>query len=453
MENKVTGFIQKNNLLAKGDTVIVALSGGADSMALFHFLYARQQSLCITLLAAHLNHGLRGAEADRDEAFVKKVCSALGVQLFVRHAHMAQRKTPPGMGTEAFARELRYTFLQELAAQHNAKIATAHTFSDNAETVLFHAIRGAGPRGLAGIAPVRGNIVRPLLAVTRAEVEAYCQKNNVEYVTDSTNLETQFTRNRLRLQALPLLEEIQPGATAALGRMASDMRELDSWLTTLAEELLQKAATPGGYLPKILLAAPRPLRLQALASLCGPSSSRVLLAQVEQVLQGQLGAVTLPGKKTAKLQKGVFVLQPKAKPFLTIKDEFAIEEKEYQFSPAYVFQVQVIAKKLHTNFSPKPCEKGLTFWADYDKIAKAAVFRTRRAGDTFALPGRGVTKTIKKWMNEAGIPQHNRGCFPLLCIGNTVLWAYNVGFCGTLQVEDNTKSILQIKQIEHSTEN
>lgn len=446
MEKKVSAFIQENRLLTAGDTVIVALSGGADSMALFHFLLTQQKQMGIAVAAAHFDHGLRGEESRRDSAFVQKVCAKTKTPLYLREGKMEKAQKPAGIGIEEWARKLRYAFLEELAGRYNAKIATAHTFSDNAETVLFHAIRGTGPRGLAGIAPVRGCIVRPLLAITRAEVEAYCQTQGLEYVTDSTNLQTDFTRNRIRLQALPLLEEIRPGAAKALGRLAGDMRELDEWITAQAGELLNKAKDGAGYSPDILLCAPGPVRLQALVQLAGPATGRGGLAQIEQVLCGKLGAVTLPGGKTVKLSKGKMLILPALAPGLPELGEFTVQEREYSFGKTCFFTVKILPRPQQGNFYPHYGKKGLTFWADYDKIAKAAIFRTRRPKDSFALPGRGVRKTLKKWMNEEGIVPEMRACMPFLCNGNDVLWAYGTGFCDSVKVDGLTRKILQIQQ-------
>lgn len=446
MEEKVLRFIKDNALFAPGDTVVVALSGGADSMALFHFLCTRQRQMDLTLLCAHLNHGLRGAEADRDEEFVRQACQKAEVPLCVEKAYMADRESPPGMGTEAFARQLRYTFLEKLAEQHYAKIATAHTFSDNVETVLFHAVRGAGPRGLAGILPVRGRIVRPLLVATRADVEAYCRKHNISYITDSTNLQVDFTRNRLRLQVLPLLEDIHPGAAQALGRMAGDMRELDNWLTALAEELLSTAFDGEGYAAPVLLAAPQPVLLQAFSVLAGPDANRATLTRMGKVLQGELGAAMLPGERTARLEKGRFFVLSKPDIPQTILEEFPVEEKTYSFGGRFIFGVRISPKTEKTAFYSQTGEKGLTFWADYDKIAEVAMFRTRRTGDVFDLPGRGIHKSIKKWMNEQQIPRSERELFPLLCEGPEVLWAYGVGFCSRVKVDDTTETVFTIEQ-------
>ena len=167
MENKVLADIRKYNMISPGDNILVALSGGADSVALFYCMLKLKNDLKINVYAAHLNHGIRGEESDRDELFVKELCAKYNTELFTKNEHMAQRTPPKGMSTEKWARELRYAFLKETAKKLNAKIATAHTLSDNCETLMFNLARGASLKGSTGIPVVRENIIRPLIGVTR----------------------------------------------------------------------------------------------------------------------------------------------------------------------------------------------------------------------------------------------------------------------------------------------
>ena len=200
-------------MLEDGEPVLVALSGGADSVALLRAL----QALAYPVRAFHLNHCLRGAESDRDEAFCRALCAGLGVPLTVERIDVAAARAA-GEGIEAAARRIRYARLT--AAAQGAKIATAHTADDNLETMLFHLVRGTGPKGLAGIPPVRGQVIRPLLGVTRAAVEAYLHALGQDYVTDSTNADDAYTRNRIRHEVVPVLRQINPAVSGAAARLA-----------------------------------------------------------------------------------------------------------------------------------------------------------------------------------------------------------------------------------------
>ena len=293
--------IRQYQMIQSADIVIVALSGGADSMALFRFLLCEAKTFGIKVCAAHVNHGMRGEESDADEAFVRKVCKQHGVALYVKRLICA------GKHSEEWARRERYAFLDTLITAPNIKIATAHTASDNAETVLFNLARGAGVRGASGIVPVRGAFcntqcpqnaestatekcaenaeneenaqteetaenaaaaqnpeaaataqsaesaaaaqsapmhaayIRPLLFATRSTVERYCAENAITYVTDASNLTDLYARNRIRRQLLPLLNSVHPGAEGAIARFACEMREVDDYMASEAAALLQKA--------------------------------------------------------------------------------------------------------------------------------------------------------------------------------------------------------------------
>ena len=200
MKAEVARFCREEGLFSAGDRVVCALSGGADSMAMLWCLHSLQAGLGITVSAAHFNHRLRGAEADRDEAFVRAFCAGRGIALTVGSADVAQYAKDHGQSLEEAARECRYAFLRALPCD---KLATAHTADDNAETVLLHLLRGSGLRGLCGIPPRRGSIVRPLLSVTREQVTAFLRAENIAWVEDSTNAEEFCTRNRLRRRVLP----------------------------------------------------------------------------------------------------------------------------------------------------------------------------------------------------------------------------------------------------------
>ena len=212
MNKKVTAFIEDNRLLENGDTVIVALSGGADSVTLLHILNSIKELYNLTLRAAHLNHGIRGEEADRDEDFVRKLCESMGVPLDVRREDIPAIAKESGKSEELCGREVRYAFFDALCEQYGAKIATAHNRDDHAETVLWNLVRGAGLSGLCGIPVRRGGIIRPLLGCSRAQIEAYCAENQLAYVTDSTNLTAAYTRNRIRLEVMPILRQLNENA-------------------------------------------------------------------------------------------------------------------------------------------------------------------------------------------------------------------------------------------------
>ena len=226
MLNKLLAFIREQNLITPGDTVICAVSGGADSVALLFALYLMKDKLEIQLEAAHFNHNLRGEESNRDEGFVRNLCDRYDVPL-----HLGSGQVVPGKkGLEAAARDARYGFLHGLSG----KIATAHTADDNAETVLMHLVRGTGLKGLGGIAPVRGKIIRPMLKVTRQDVEEFLQEWCLHHIEDSSNAEDAFLRNRIRHHVMPLLVQENPRLAENLSQMALRLREDEMLLSQQA---------------------------------------------------------------------------------------------------------------------------------------------------------------------------------------------------------------------------
>ncbi len=227
MLNELRNFMNRYQMVRPGDRVICAVSGGPDSMALLWGMHLLRDALGIEVCAAHYNHGLRGAESDSDEAFVRDFCSFHDIPLTVGRGVVSSGKK----GLEAAARDARYGFLQTLPG----KIATAHTAEDNAETILMHLIRGTGLKGLGGISPVRGNLIRPMLTITREQVLAFLQENHIPWVEDSTNATDSFLRNRVRHHILPLFRQENPRIGENLSDMALQLRLDEQALEDMAQ--------------------------------------------------------------------------------------------------------------------------------------------------------------------------------------------------------------------------
>ena len=269
IEETLLAYCRQQGLFKSGDRVIAAYSGGADSMALLLFLLRRRKDLAIEVLATHVNHGIRGASARADANFVTAFCRRNGVELFLYDAEKEGVPIPP-QPSEEWARELRYTWFDQLAAREEALIATAHTCSDQAETLLFRMARGTGLHGLAGIPPCRGIYRRPCLCLTRADTEAYCAALGQNYVQDETNAADLYARNRIRHTVVPALQSVNPAAEQAIARLCRQMRALDDWLTAEAAALLQAAAVQGGYEVETLCRARGPVLDAALHALISP---------------------------------------------------------------------------------------------------------------------------------------------------------------------------------------
>ena len=308
MDEALLDNCRRQGLFKSGDRVIAACSGGADSMALLLFLLRHRRTLEIEVLATHVNHGIRGETARRDADFVADFCRRNGVELFLYDAVQEGIEVPP-RPSEDWARGLRYGWFDELAAREEAVIATAHTMSDQAETVLFRMARGTGLHGLTGIPPRRGCYVRPCLCLTRADTEAYCAALGQHYIQDETNDQDVYARNRIRHDAIPALQYANPAAERSIARLCRQMRALDDWLTGEAAALLQAATVPGGYDVTVLRRAEGPVLDAALHALVSPvrdAEEKYISLLHFLVLKGE-GAVQLTPDVNYKIQDGLLV--------------------------------------------------------------------------------------------------------------------------------------------------
>ena len=385
--------------LPETEKIVVGLSGGADSVLLTYLLV--QKYGAERLLAVHVHHGIRGAEADRDAEFVQNYCKALELHCKVIYKDIPALAAVSGEGVEECARRVRYACFAEEAGE-NGCIATAHNADDNAETLLLNLTRGMGPHGAGGIPPRRGRIYRPILNISRAEVEHLCKVYRLDYVTDSTNLTVDYTRNKLRHSVLPVLKDVNPQMTQATSRFAESMRLQNEFVFSCANELLCKAKAPYGYDLKALRSAHEAVlraALELLLSSYGRLSYEHICRAASCVFMG--GSLSLPGD---------IVLEAK-QDTLTVRKKLFVEKK--------IPEKEEIDRKVHNllfqNFS------------DCDRITNVPRVRTRRAGDVFRPAGRGVTKSVKKILNELRIPAAARDRLLLLEKDGEIIWIEAVG--------------------------
>ena len=460
---RVEDFCIREGLLQPGASqhLAAAVSGGADSMALLRILLALQPEFGFVLSACHVNHGLRGESADRDEAFVRAECARLGVPLRVFHAaEMADEVgLPSEHAGEDWARRLRYTAFAQLQGQGIDAIATAHTANDQAETLLLRLARGTGLHGAGGIRPRRGCYLRPLLCLSRAETEAVCRAAGQPWVTDETNDTDAYARNRLRHSALPALESTNAAAVQNLARFCEKAARVDAYLAAGAAKLLAAARLPGAE-PAWQLAplqAADPLLLEtALHSLVAPV--RDAEEKYVQLLCGLVrrgsGAVQLTDRVRFCAGDGCFWQEivperprqqedkrPESQPFQPEK------QAEYCLAGGW----KVTAGLFTADFEEKiqvVHKKDLKNQADYARITTlyaGLVLRTRQPGDVYRPAGRSVHNRLRKWMNETGIPASQRDQLPLLAAGSEILWVCGEGFAEGLAPDEETVQILQLE--------
>ena len=430
IEGKIDEAVLQWDMLPHGCTVVVGLSGGADSIALTYYLLRHEAAWNLHLVAAHVNHGLRGEEADRDEQFVRSFCAKNGITLRVLHADVSTKAREKSQGIEECGREVRYSFFRSLCGP-GGRIATAHTLSDSAETVLMNLAKGAGPRGLCGIPPVRGNIIRPLIGVTRAEVESYCSCFELNFVTDSTNLMDGFGRNKLRLHAVPVFREINPEFEHAVERTVQILRCDEKYLDELAEKRLNDAALPeGGYRLDFLQKTPCAVLLRVVAAAAGRvGRSRLSFDQihsVEEIIRLGSGATMVAGNIRCSVSGKIFTVEKQEKkknifwsiPLSSNGMELP-DGRRFELCPVDLPNLENQRKINNFLFNNL---------INYDTIINTGgVVRNRRPGDAYRPAGRGVTKTLKKLFNEAKIPVNERDGRAVLECGGKIVWVEGFG--------------------------
>ena len=414
MLNKLLALIRKYEMVQPGDRVVCAVSGGADSMALLWAMYLLKDKLQIRLSAAHFNHGLRGAESDRDEAFVRDFCEGYGIECYVGRENVVAGKK----GLEAAARAARYAFFATLTG----KVATAHTADDNAETVLMHLVRGTGLKGLGGISPVRDRLIRPMLAVTRHEVLDFLESYHIAYVVDSSNETDAFLRNRLRHHVLPLLKRENPQLVRNLSAMAMELRQDEAALAACTGD----NDTDVQQL-RLMEPALRSRKLAAFLEDSGvtePEREHILLAESLVFSENPSACADFPGGvRISRCYDRLSVsTQQQELPVTTLTCPGVTE------TPG--FRVRCSAAKNGVGVIPE------------GKL----VLRSRCSGDAMRLAG--GTKSLKKLFIDRKIPAALRMGVPVIADDRGVLWVYGIGPNLDRLCEGGTGFEIQIEKIK-----
>lgn len=443
---KVREAVEEYNLLPYGSEVIVALSGGADSMALLSCLLELREEYNLKIIAAHVNHGLRGKDADNDEEFVTRFCFSVNVQLHVLRVDVREEAEKAGEGSEECGRRIRYEFFESIS--ETALIATAHNLNDQAETVLMHLLRGCSLNGLCGIPWKRGRIIRPLLGCTRDEIETYCAEKNLSFVTDKTNNENIYRRNRIRHDILPLFLNENPAFLNQINRMTKTFCEEEEFLNSQTQNILKSAEKNGGYSVQALENAPGVLRRRAIYELlkehCNSKLESKHVNSVEKLIMSEQGRVQIRGNQYFRIRKGIleFVIiddvsdcpNPQ-KLGETFPQKISWQNKTLFFERIYKKDYGCI-QKVHKEI--------LANSVDYDKIKGTLLLRCRLPGDKMRPQKSSCSKSFKKLFQEYGIPSEERSTLPILCDDDGVLWVYSIGADERAAVTEDSDSIICI---------
>lgn len=440
MINKICRFIEKNDMLHPGDTVICGLSGGADSVCLLLVLNELRERLDISVEAIHVNHCLRGDESDGDEEFCRRLCEDLDIKFHAERVDVNRFSRENSFSCEEAARKLRYGVFA--ANSQGKKIATAHNANDNLETIILNLARGSGLKGIAGIPPVRGNIIRPLLEVSRNEIEEYLRAHGQTFVTDSTNLTEDYTRNKIRRRILPMIEEINSAAVKTTVRSADTLRDENSFIEEHVRDACRECRKGNSFIG--LEKFHKVIRRRCIAQILSENSlpySHERLAECDNILcNGGKISLTRNIYFVSDGTKAEIRKVDKSQPHTAISADLIIGDN--MIFPDKILSCRIVncdnLRKI------KNVHKNLTFYVlDYDKITGRAIVRNRKFSDKIQLCGRNFTSSVKKLICEK-VPSDLRGSLHFIEDESGTIFAEGIGIAESVKPDSSTVRFLEI---------
>ncbi len=443
------GFTPIHSLsaLPPSTSLLVAFSGGADSSVLLRLALNYAQDTGAAVYAAHLNHMIRGAEAERDEEFCKSVCDSLGVRLFTKRVDVPALAAERSLSIETAAREARYEFFDSLMEKYSIPLLlTAHNANDNLETQIFNMIRGCGLRGMCGIPVSRrckhGQVLRPILGMSRAQILEYCRKNSIAYVTDSTNTDTDYTRNKIRAEIIPALTEINPSAVSNAARLGESLREDALCLEGMADMFCESMNDDASFNIEMLLGSPAAVVNRALMSLyssltAGKTLERTHIDAILALCRGGVphSVLNLPCGIDAKIENGTLLL---------CEHTSAPKPPEPYFVPLCegvntIPQINAEIVMGNSQSTKNIYKTAICMYLDFDKINGALNVRERRQSDKIRY--NGVSKSVKKLLCDLHIPLDVRYRLPMICVGDEIAAIPHVGVADRFRTKDKESAL------------
>lgn len=456
MRDKVRDFIIENKLIAKGDKILVALSGGPDSVCLLNVLYSLKEDFNITIGAAHVNHMLRGDEAVADEEYSKSLCKNLNIEFYVKKIDIDKISKEKNISHEMAGREERYKFFETIKNHHGYnKIAIAHNANDQAETIIMNMMRGTGIEGLCGIRSKReGGIIRPILCLSRKEVELYCSSNNLEPKIDKSNLENIYSRNKVRLDIIPYMKEnFNKDIINTLNRMAN-LIQVDN--DFLEKETLDNFKVYCSNTSDALIISKEAFNLdRAIISRIIRKAFFEFTGKYSNFEMKHIYDVIELSKNTTNkridLTNNVLAENIYGDIYLKLKDNIIREYKEVVINKGeldnthicyenYNVKFNIITNKNNVDFSKNVLIK----YFDYDKIEERLVIRKRRNGDKMLPLGMRGNKKVKDIFMDLKIPVDERDKIPVLCFDNEIAWLVAHKVSEKFKITKETKNIIKI---------
>ncbi len=436
-EESVLNYIRANDLLTPGVNVVLGVSGGADSICLANVLLSLRKELDLAIYVVHVNHMIRGDEADSDQAYVESYCLSQGVSCKSYRIDVPTYAKEHGLTLEEAGRHIRYDTFEKAAAEWGLdayNIAVAHNMNDVAETVILNMARGTGVAGMKGIAPKRGCIVRPLLGTSRAEIESYLAETRVDYRTDSTNLAIDYTRNKIRHNVLPIMNELNSKSTEHIASLAGKLSYYDAFVQDQVDDFLHANVEENAIKVETLTNA-EPLisdlaihQLIKNAAGCQKDIGEAHVAEVKKLYEAVSGS-------SVDLPYGVKVT------------------RNYQwltFEKAEFGEENASLGELGTAVFPPPStldltKKTYTKYIDYDKIKGDVCLRKPQENDYMVINMEGGTKKLARLFSSEKIPQAKRGDVPVVAVGDEIIWAVGVRLSEAYKVTDGTTQVMSLE--------
>lgn len=452
--DKVNNFILDNQMLNAGDRIVLGLSGGADSVCLLILLLdiaSRYGYESKDIFAVHINHMIRGAEADGDEAFVRELCQSKQVNFVAFRKDIPAYASELGLSTEEAGRKFRYECFQKVAEENRCtKIAVAHNRNDMAETVIFNMLRGTGLKGMAGMQPVRGNIIRPILNITRAEILEYLSEKKQDYREDSTNAGVDYDRNKIRHIILPAMMDINKGAIEHICQMALEAGSSYSYIHDVAmedysgtseeDDLGRTVTLDVNELYKCNPVLQEHLIHEAIGNVAGKKrdiTRKHIMSVVGLLYQDTGKQVELPYSIKARRSYNNLIISNKS----ATSEDYSIK-----LEPDSVCIVpgkgSIECKIIDYNQDMEISKKIYTKMLDYGKIKDTLYLRTPEDGDYIVIDNRGSTKKLSRVFIDNKIDRQERGEWPVIACGKEIVWAIGLRFSEAFKVDENTKEIL-----------
>jgi len=463
MEKKVNHYIKEQGIITAGDHILIGVSGGADSLALLYFLDKFKEAYAVTIGVAHLHHGLRGEAADADEAFVRTFCEERAIPFYSRRRNIREISQDDKISIEEAGRNERYGFFQTVAREHGYnRIALGHHINDQAETMLMRLIRGTGVKGVSGIKSSRNNFyIRPFLCLTKKEIVAYCAINQLAYRTDATNFQRDYTRNRIRLDIMPLILEINPRAELHFNEFTIIANEYEAffekYVDTIQEKLISRR-DGSVFLDRALWLGEEPVvqkellrrlifefkgslkeieynHITAFYSLLKSDKTTWEMNLPHQMLlMRRYDRVMVTSSQ--KIEKKIIA------PKRILPDKTWIFAREGIILESEVMTQAAFCKK--NAFFPKELENHSEKYFDYDKIRGDIYLRSRQSGDFFYPSGLAGKKTLKKYFIDKKIDRDLRDEIPLLATDSEVLWIIGYAINERYLANGQTKNIIKV---------